>query len=180
MIQTNFKNKSYSSVTFCELLHRILLNFSNALPTTHLEPKPPNTRFRWPFTELGFAPEISSGYMLPRIVGRARSAELLLLGGWLSAEEAQAYGLVNAVLPTPKDAYAKALSVATWLAKQNQTSLQTSKKILNAHVLKFLDEGGHMDLENWGMQHTMNSEETMAAMMAFMEKMSGKGGKTKL
>ncbi len=36
---------------------------------------------------------------LPRLIGERRAKELMLLGGWLSAEQALAWGLVNRVAP---------------------------------------------------------------------------------
>ena len=39
---------------------------------------------------------------LPRVVGPRRAKELMLLGGWLSAEDARGWGLVNRVAPAGK------------------------------------------------------------------------------
>ena len=39
---------------------------------------------------------------LPRVIGARRAKELMLLGGWLTAREAQAWGLVNRVAPAGK------------------------------------------------------------------------------
>jgi enoyl-CoA hydratase len=36
---------------------------------------------------------------LPRVIGPRRAKELMLLGGWLTAREAHAWGLVNRVAP---------------------------------------------------------------------------------
>jgi enoyl-CoA hydratase/carnithine racemase len=59
----------------------------------------PAARLRMPFVELGLVPEAASSYLLPLRVGRLRATELLLLSRTLDADEAQALGLVNAVLP---------------------------------------------------------------------------------
>jgi 2-(1,2-epoxy-1,2-dihydrophenyl)acetyl-CoA isomerase len=56
------------------------------------------SRFSLAYTGVGLAPDGSVSFLLPRIVGRRRAMELLLLNRVLSAEEALAWGLVNQVL----------------------------------------------------------------------------------
>lgn len=58
-------------------------------------------RFSFPFVSLGLVPEGGSSLLLPRLVGHRRASEILLLGAPLSAEEAKAIGLVNAVVEQP-------------------------------------------------------------------------------
>ena len=56
------------------------------------------SRFSLAYTGVGLAPDGSVSFLLPRIVGRRRAMELLLLNRVLSAEEALAWGLVNQVV----------------------------------------------------------------------------------
>ena len=51
------------------------------------------------YTQIGLAPDGSSTWFLPRLVGTRRSLELMLTNRTLSAEEALAWGLVNRVVP---------------------------------------------------------------------------------
>ncbi|GJD55498.1 enoyl-CoA hydratase-related protein [Methylobacterium dankookense] len=60
----------------------------------------PAARFRMPFVELGLVPEAASSYLLPRRVGRLKATELLLLSEMFGADQAEALGLVNAVMPS--------------------------------------------------------------------------------
>ena len=55
-------------------------------------------RFRLPFTALGLSPEGGSSYLLPRVAGSKRAAELLLLAEPFGPHEAVEAGLVNAVV----------------------------------------------------------------------------------
>ena len=55
-------------------------------------------RFRLPFTSLGLSPEGASTYLLPRLAGDKRAAELLLLGEMFGADEAAEAGLINRVV----------------------------------------------------------------------------------
>ena len=49
------------------------------------------------FRRIGLVPDCGSTWLLPRLIGRARSLELSLLGEKLPAETALAWGLVNRV-----------------------------------------------------------------------------------
>ena len=56
-------------------------------------------KFTMAYTRLGLAPDGSSTWYLPRLVGNRRALELLLTNRTLSAEEALHWGLVNRVVP---------------------------------------------------------------------------------
>ena len=56
-------------------------------------------RLAMPFTGLGLVPEFASSLIVPRLFGRAKAAEKLLLGDPIRPEEAVELGLANAVLP---------------------------------------------------------------------------------
>lgn len=57
------------------------------------------TRLGFVFVRRGLVPEAGSTWILPRLVGMSRAAELLLTGRMLGAEEALAWGLVSRVVP---------------------------------------------------------------------------------
>ncbi|HEY8479636.1 MAG TPA: enoyl-CoA hydratase-related protein [Spirillospora sp.] len=56
-------------------------------------------RFATAFTGIGLAPDSGMSWTLQRLVGRAKAAELLLLGEPVKADEALRIGLVNRVVP---------------------------------------------------------------------------------
>jgi 2-(1,2-epoxy-1,2-dihydrophenyl)acetyl-CoA isomerase len=58
-----------------------------------------SARFTMAYTAIGFSPDGGSSWMLPRLVGRRRAAELMLLNERLDAEAARALGLVTRVVP---------------------------------------------------------------------------------
>jgi enoyl-CoA hydratase/carnithine racemase len=86
-------------------------------------------RFRLPFVNLGLCPEGASSYLLPRIAGTKRAAELLLLGEAFGADEAAEAGIVNAVTQAG-EALARALDKAQALAALPPESLATTKRLL--------------------------------------------------
>jgi 2-(1,2-epoxy-1,2-dihydrophenyl)acetyl-CoA isomerase len=56
-------------------------------------------KFTSVYTQIGFTPDGSSTYFLPRLIGRRRAMELYLTNRVLSAAEALDWGLVNRVVP---------------------------------------------------------------------------------
>ena len=54
---------------------------------------------RLPFVRLGIAPELSSSYLLPRMVGFQRAKEIMFFGEDMNARKMGAMGVVNRVLP---------------------------------------------------------------------------------
>jgi enoyl-CoA hydratase/carnithine racemase len=58
-----------------------------------------DSRFSFPFVNLGLCAEFASSLLLPLAAGYHRAAEKLMLGDPLSAEEAVEMGLVNRIVP---------------------------------------------------------------------------------
>jgi 2-(1,2-epoxy-1,2-dihydrophenyl)acetyl-CoA isomerase len=56
------------------------------------------SRFSLAYTGVGLAPDCSTSFLLPRIVGRRRALELFLTNRVLAADEALEWGLVNQVV----------------------------------------------------------------------------------
>ena len=55
-------------------------------------------RFQMPFVNLGLNPEAGSSYALPQLIGYHNAAEVILLGGMVTAKRAYDMGFVNAVV----------------------------------------------------------------------------------
>jgi|FEC22Drversion2_1045045.scaffolds.fasta_scaffold00093_45 enoyl-CoA hydratase/carnithine racemase len=89
----------------------------------------PRARLRLPFVNLGIVPEAGSTLLLPRIVGHARAAELVMLGEPLGASRAVELGLVNRLVE-PDALEAETLAVASRLAAQPPGALRDTKRLL--------------------------------------------------
>jgi 2-(1,2-epoxy-1,2-dihydrophenyl)acetyl-CoA isomerase len=57
-----------------------------------------SARFGMAYTAIGFTPDASSSWFLPRVVGHRRALELTLTNRLLTAEEACAWGIVTSVV----------------------------------------------------------------------------------
>ncbi len=75
---------------------------------------------------------------LSRSVSRKHALEMLLLGDWVSAEDAHRMGLVNKVV-APGDALATALDLATRIAAKSQVPVKLGKAAFYAQAEMDLD-----------------------------------------
>jgi 2-(1,2-epoxy-1,2-dihydrophenyl)acetyl-CoA isomerase len=91
------------------------------------------------FGRIGLVPDSGATWFLPRLVGSAKAAELALLGGSLSAVEAERFGLVSSV--TSGDALADdARALAARLAGLAPRALALTKRALQRSWSVGLDE----------------------------------------
>ena len=105
-----------------------------------------DARLRMPFVDLALVPEAASSLLVPRTIGHARAAEMLMLGDAIDAPTALAWGLANRVVPAGSER-AEALAVAHRLAEKPPAALALTKRLLRddaAGVAERMDrEGGH-------------------------------------
>ncbi|MCV6586947.1 MAG: enoyl-CoA hydratase [Marinibacterium sp.] len=88
-----------------------------------------DTKFRMPFVNLGVVPEAGSSFLVPRLMGAAKAAELILLGRLFSAAEAETLGLISGVLPQA-DVAGAAEDAAAALVKQPMGAMMKSRALM--------------------------------------------------
>ena len=125
----------------------------------------PDTRFQLPFTQLGLCPEAGSSYLLPRLAGYPRAAELLLLGNPFEAAQALDAGIINGV---NKDPFATALDRAHQIASRPPAAVRLTKKLLRAGTAANVTRAMTNELEHFFKR--LQSEEAKEAFTAFIEK----------
>jgi len=89
-----------------------------------------SSRFTLAYTGVGLAPDCSTSFLLPRIVGRRRATELFLTNRVLSADEALAWGLVNQVVEDA-EVLDQAHALAARLAAGPTESYATVKRLMD-------------------------------------------------
>ena len=98
-----------------------------------------DAKFNFAFIDLGLLPEAASSYLLPRMLGYAGAAELLMLGEAFTAEKARACGIVNQVVAADAlDAFAQ--SKAEQLAAKPPEALRQTKMLLRRGNAKAVEE----------------------------------------
>jgi enoyl-CoA hydratase/carnithine racemase len=127
----------------------------------------PNTVFSMPFVSLGLVAEGGSSYLFPRLVGHAKSAEILLTGRNFSADEALQMGLINTV---DDDQLAVAMKFAQELAEQPPTAVINTKALLKSGSHDALNQVMRAEGELFKM--AMDSDEAQSAFMNFLLKKS--------
>ena len=126
-----------------------------------------STRFAMPFVNLGICPEFASSYLLPRLMGYPRAAEILLLGEPFDAEQALGFQLINAVLDD--DAVeTRAREMAAKLAAKPPGALRTTKELMRRWTHDTCQRAIREEAERFmAMLHEAEAKE---AVTAFMEK----------
>lgn len=90
-----------------------------------------SARFKMAYSRLALTPDCSATYYLPRLVGFHRAFELYVTNRILSATEAEAWGLVNRVLPN--DALlSEARTLAAQLAAGPAQAIGVTKRLLHS------------------------------------------------
>lgn len=124
-------------------------------------------KFKLPFVPLGLCPEAGSTYLLPRLAGRVRATELLMLGESFTAEVAHEIGLVNRVVEheTLDDV---ANAAAKKVAALPPASVRLTKQLISQAHADLL----HASMEREGGEFLarLRSPEALEAMTAFFQK----------
>ncbi|MFC7500988.1 enoyl-CoA hydratase/isomerase family protein [Nocardioides sp. CPCC 206347] len=123
-------------------------------------------RLKCPFTSLGVAPEAASSYLFPALVGRQNAAWTLLSAEWISAEEAQAMGLVLRVCE-PDDLLPVTRQHAEVLAARPISSLIAVKRTMTEPHREAIRAA--RDRENAAFAELMGGPANLEALAAFAE-----------
>jgi enoyl-CoA hydratase/carnithine racemase len=130
--------------------------------------------FQMPFVNLGLCPEGGSSFLLPRMMGHQRAAELLLLGECFDASTAREAGIVNSVCPD-HELRALARAGAEKLAARPPSAMRLAKNLLKRGYAVSLQET--MAEEGALFGQLLKSPEAVEAMRAFLERRKPDGNR---
>ena len=127
-----------------------------------------DARLRMPFVNLGLCPEFGSSLILPRLLGHARAAELLLLGEGFNGEQAAAWGLASEALGSGEEALAKAREVALRFDSLPPEAVRISKQLMKGpdreSLRRAIEEEGALFIQR------LRSPEALAALSGFINR----------
>jgi enoyl-CoA hydratase/carnithine racemase len=116
-----------------------------------------SAKFSFLFTKVGLAgADMGAAYLLPRLVGLGRAAELLILGGEVEAARAAGIGLATRVVADDELA-AAAQELARELADGPALAYATTKILLTREL--DLDLGGAIEMEALAQALLMKSDD---------------------
>jgi 2-(1,2-epoxy-1,2-dihydrophenyl)acetyl-CoA isomerase len=126
-----------------------------------------HAKFTSVYTQIGFTPDGSCSYFLPRLVGVRRAMELFLTNRLLTAREALEWGLVNKVVPA-EQLMNEAGALARQLAQGPTDAYGGVKKLLLLSATDSLES--QMERETRFIAEAAASRDGREGVRAFAEK----------
>ena len=126
-----------------------------------------DARLQLPFVNLGLCPEYASSYLVPRLVGQQKAAELFLLGEAFSGSDAERMGFVNTAVPA-QELTAFAETKIQRLAQQPPAAVRRAKALLKQTQQQGVEAA--LAAEFIGFAEGLNSDECRESVTAFFEK----------
>jgi enoyl-CoA hydratase/carnithine racemase len=121
-------------------------------------------RFSTPFVQLGLVPEAASSLTAPQLMGHRRAFSLLVMGRPMDAQDAQACGLVNAVV-TASEVEAHAVKAAREIAALPPQAVAESRRLMRGSpddLIKRIDQEAEL------FKVRLTTPEARAAFEAFL------------
>ncbi|HTX13037.1 MAG TPA: enoyl-CoA hydratase/isomerase family protein [Solirubrobacteraceae bacterium] len=125
-------------------------------------------RIGLPEAGLGIVPGGGGTQRLPRLVGRARAAQMMMLGERLGADDAERCGLVNAACDDAAATRAAAHEMARRLSEMPRSSLRLIKRCLNDGYDHDLVRG--LEVERTAAIEALLQPEAREGIAAFLER----------
>jgi enoyl-CoA hydratase/carnithine racemase len=107
------------------------------------------------FLKLGLIPGDGGAWLLPRLIGASRAAELLFTGDVIDAKTAAEWGLVSRVVPADK-LMDEALALANKIAQQPPQALRLAKTLMRHGTTSSYDTIMEMSAAAQALMHETN------------------------
>jgi 2-(1,2-epoxy-1,2-dihydrophenyl)acetyl-CoA isomerase len=126
-----------------------------------------SAKFNQAFVKIGLVPDCGGTFILPRLVGWKRAAELMFTGDMVTAQRAAETGMINSVTPD-SELMARVMALAERLAQAPTAAIAQMKKLLDASAVN--DYGGQLDLEREAQIEAGKTKDFVEGVSAFLEK----------
>jgi 2-(1,2-epoxy-1,2-dihydrophenyl)acetyl-CoA isomerase len=124
-------------------------------------------RWRLAFSGIALVPDAGSTWHLPRLVGLSRAMEMALLGDWVDADQALAFGLANRVWPA-EDFQREAEAAVAALAAGPTLAFGRTKALFRDHLQT--DLAGALAREAEAQVASGQTKDHLEGVTAFLEK----------
>ena len=119
------------------------------------------------FVNIGLIPDAGATWLLPRLAGRARAMEMMMLGERIDADKAAEWGLISRVVEDEHLA-SEAVLLATNLARGPTRAFGLIRKL--ARDAEQLPLGEALAAERAAQREAGQTQDFRAAVLAFLEK----------
>ncbi|WP_394652808.1 enoyl-CoA hydratase-related protein [uncultured Sphingomonas sp.] len=119
------------------------------------------------FVNIGLVPDGGASWMLPRLIGRARALEMMMLGERVPAAKALDWGMVHRVVPD-EALEAEALALAQRLAAGPTVALRMIRRGVAEALESTLDEA--LEREAHDQRQARGTADSLEGGMAFLAK----------
>jgi 2-(1,2-epoxy-1,2-dihydrophenyl)acetyl-CoA isomerase len=126
-----------------------------------------SAKFNQAFIKIGLVPDCGGTFILPRLVGWRRAAELMFTGELIAAQRAAEMGMINSVA-TDGELMSQVMAMAEKLASAPTAALGRIKQLLDASATN--DWPGQLDLERRMQIESGKTEDFGEGVAAFLEK----------
>jgi 2-(1,2-epoxy-1,2-dihydrophenyl)acetyl-CoA isomerase len=124
-------------------------------------------KFNQAFIKIGLTPDIGGTFILPRLVGLKRAAELMFTGDMVSAREAYEMGMINHVV-AEAELKLYVMELAAKLASAPTAAIGKIKRLLEASAVN--DYGSQLDVERRTQIESGKTKDFVEGVTAFLEK----------
>lgn len=129
-----------------------------------------NSRFMMAYTRVGMIPGQGGVWLLSRVAGVPKAAELLFTGDFLNAEDAYKCGVLNRLVPAG-DLEKETMGMAKRIASMPPLAIRINKMLL--YRMLQMDLATALDFAAVAQPILITSEDCQEAITAFVEKRDG-------
>jgi 2-(1,2-epoxy-1,2-dihydrophenyl)acetyl-CoA isomerase len=126
-----------------------------------------SARFNQAFVKVGLSPDCGGTYVLPRLVGLKKAAELMMTGDVVDARTAYEMGMINRVV-ADAELMDTALMLAARLAQSPTAAIAKTKSLLAASATNSLS--AQLELERQAQIESGQTKDFLEGVAAFIEK----------
>src|ERR1041385_3672380 len=126
-----------------------------------------SAKFNQAFVKIGLVPDCGGTFILPRLVGLKRAAELMFTGDLITAQRAAEMGMINSVA-ADGELMSQVMAMAEKLANAPTAAIGRIKQLLDASAAN--DWGSQLDLERKAQIESGKTKDFVEGVSAFLEK----------